>query len=70
MYHVSRPTVTTVESHTCGFHERHPGRNFPGCTCSTSVSVREKTLDEMTDLERKQYAAALAGEDIHGNPLF
>ena len=70
MYVVSRPMVVTTKHHTCPFHERHSGANFPGCTCGGSHSSREKTLDEMTEDEKRHYFAALKGERPDGTPLF
>jgi hypothetical protein len=70
MYQVIRPSVTEVQRTTCPFHEKHPGRAFPGCTCSTSISTREKPIEEWTEEERRWYFAAEAGEDVDGNPLF
>lgn len=70
MYIVQRPTETKVEKRTCYFHQRHPGRPFPGCTCATSFSTREKSLSEMTAEEREWYFAALRGERPDGTPLF
>jgi hypothetical protein len=70
MYMVQRPIVTTHTHSTCGFHERHPGHSFPGCTCSSGYSSREKTDAEMTDDERRGYYAALRGERPDGSPLF
>lgn len=70
MWHVARPLVTKVERHTCPFHKKHPGRNFPGCTCSSAFMAREKTMDEMTEQERRRYLAALGGENPDGTPLF
>jgi len=70
MYHVMKPSVTEVSRHTCGFHQRHPGGHFPGCTCSCSVSTREKPMAEWTEEERRNYFAALRGERPDGSPLF
>lgn len=70
MWHVQKPQVATVEHHTCPFHEKHPGHSFPGCTCSSAYTSRDKTNDEMTDEERRWYYAALRGEKPDGTPLF
>lgn len=70
MYHVELPQVTKVEHRTCQFHQKHPGRSFPGCTCSTSVSSRNKTFKEMTPDEIAAYTAALRGEKPDGSLLF
>ena len=70
MYQVLKPQVTTITHHTCPFHERHPGRTFPGCTCSSRYSSRDKTWAEMTKEEREWYIAALRGEKLDGSSLF
>jgi len=70
MYIVMRPTETTVTRSTCGFHERHPTRPFPGCTCSMGISTREKDWSEMTADEKLAYSAALRGEHPDGRSLF
>ncbi len=70
MYQVMRPMVSTSSRHTCSFHEKHPGANFPGCTCSGVWSTREKTFAEMTPEEMEGYLAALKGEKPDGTPLF
>lgn len=70
MYVVQRPQIVTTTSHTCGFHKRHPGRPFPGCTCSGSIGSRDKTDAEMTEEERRWYYAALIGERPDGSSLF
>jgi hypothetical protein len=70
MYIVLRPTICTSERRICEFHKKHPGHNFPGCTCSCAISSREKTLEEMTEDEKKNYFAALKGEKPDGSPLF
>jgi hypothetical protein len=66
---VQKPQVVTVTSHTCGFHKRHPGHSFPGCTCSGSYSSRDKTSAEMTPEESAWYYAALRGEKPDGSPI-
>lgn len=70
MYIVQRPTETRVETKTCDFHKRHPGKTFPGCTCVTSISSREKRLSEMTAEEQERYIAACRGEKPDGTVLF
>lgn len=70
MYYVQKPQVVTVTSRTCSFHERHPGCQFPGCTCCSGMSSRDKTADEMTPEETIKYLAALRGEDSDGRPLW
>lgn len=30
--------ITEVTSHTCSFHEKHPGVAYAGCTCSAAYS--------------------------------
>lgn len=70
MYIVQRPFVDTSSHHTCSFHKRHPGRSFPGCTCSSQFSSREKRWDEMTIEEKEWYVAALCGERPDGSSLF
>lgn len=70
MHIVQKPTVSKVEKRTCEFHKKHPGGNFPGCTCMISFSVREKTFEEMTEEERDWYFAALRGEKTDGSPLY
>jgi len=69
-YHVVPPQVVTFHHSTCGFHEKHPGRSFPGCTCSSGISSRDKRLDEMTDAERSAYVAALGGEKPDSTPIW
>jgi len=55
MYHVQRPSRVEVKSTTCGFHERHPGRPFPGCTCSGSLVEIPESEDQRRDaLGRKR----------------
>lgn len=70
MYHVMRPQIMTTKHRVCGFHERHPRDNFPGCTCSMSISSHDKTDEEMTKEERRAYYAALGGEKPDGTSLF
>lgn len=70
MYQVAMPSTCKVEHITCGFHKKHPGHNFPGCTCSSSYSTHVKPLEDWTKEERDWYFAALAGEKPDGTPLF
>lgn len=70
MYHVLKPQVTEVTHHTCDFHKRNPGAQFPGCTCSSSYSTRDKPEPEWTKDERENYYAALRGEKPDGSPLW
>jgi len=70
MYVVVRPQITETHSTTCSFHERHPGRSFPGCTCSFSISSRDKPEKDWTKEERERYYAALVGERPDGSSLF
>lgn len=32
--------ITTVESHTCDFHQKNPGMHYAGCTCSGGYSQK------------------------------
>ena len=70
MYHVMKPQICESTHHTCNFHKRHPGRPFPGCTCSASYTTRDKRDDEMTREEWEHYWAALRGETPDGKSLF
>lgn len=70
MYEVVRPQIHEESHHTCPFHERHPGRNFPGCTCRSSYSSRDKPMEDWTEEERDWYFAALCGEKPDGSSLF
>lgn len=70
MWVVQRPQITEVKTHICGFHERHPGANFPGCTCSTSITSRDKPEKDWTKEERDWYYSALCGERPDGSPIF
>lgn len=38
--------VVETTSHTCPFHEEHPGQSYAGCTCSGSFTSRLKTPEE------------------------
>jgi hypothetical protein len=58
---IRRPQKITVEHHTCHFHELHPGVAYPGCCCSSSYSSRDKTIDEMTETERKAFLDPFGG---------
>ena len=37
---------TVLESHTCDYHKKHPGVNWPGCVCSGSIS-QHRVSDEV-----------------------
>lgn len=39
------------ESHTCFFHEKHPGEPFAGCTCSSSISSRRRSPEEIAKIK-------------------
>jgi len=32
--------------HTCSFHLKHPGKSFPGCTCSGVFGIKEASPKE------------------------
>ena len=70
MYVVIPPQETFSEFRLCPFHERHPGRSFPGCTCSGGIGTRDKPMEKWTEEERAGYFAALRGERPDGTPLF
>lgn len=70
MHIVQKPMKQKIEKHICEFHRKHPGANFPGCTCWTSFLCQEKEFSEMTVTEIEQYFAALQGERPDGSPLY
>ena len=41
---------SNVDTHVCDYHKKHPlDTNYPGCTCTSTYSIREKTHDEILD---------------------
>jgi len=50
---VQVPTKTVTSRHTCAFHKKNPGKEYAGCTCSSSYSQIAKTFEEMTKEERE-----------------
>lgn len=55
-------------SHTCYFHKMHPGESFAGCTCSSSISSRRRTPEEIATIKadrlRKEEDDILARAEI------
>lgn len=70
MHIVQKPSKVETFYHRCDFHKRHPGRNYPGCTCSGGFRRVEKPESEWTEEERRWYYAALRGETPDGDPLY
>lgn len=35
MLQIQKPIKTEVLTYTCHFHEKNPGKQFAGCTCSS-----------------------------------
>jgi hypothetical protein len=56
------------ESHTCFFHQKHPGQSFAGCTCSSSISSRCRSPEEVAKIKadrlRKEEDEILARAEI------
>jgi len=55
------PMKTVIEHRTCRFHKEHPGKIYPGCTCSGSYSTVVKPIEEWTEEERRFMADPYAG---------
>ena len=70
MHTVIPPTTSEITHHTCNFHKKHPGSQFPGCTCSSSYTTKTKPMAEWTEEERSRHFAALRGERPDGTPLY
>ncbi len=49
------PMITETSHNTCGYHKRYPGKNYAGCTCSGSFSLRVKPIEDWTEYEKKWY---------------
>jgi hypothetical protein len=42
--------VTEISSHICDYHKKHPyDTNHPGCTCTATLTLREKKFEEIMD---------------------
>jgi len=53
LYHDTIDMVPHHEHTTCPFHQRHPGKLFAGCTCSSTFGYRKATPEERRkNLER------------------
>lgn len=61
-------TETVYESHTCFFHQKHPGEPFAGCTCSSSISSRQRAPEDVARIKaerlRKEEDDILARAEI------
>ena len=55
------PTKIIITTHTCDFHKKYPGTNFPGCTCSGSYRTVVKPPEEWTEEEKRFMADPYAG---------
>ncbi len=45
---------TVSEHKICSYHKKYPGANWPGCTCSSSITQQRKELVDSVDRARKQ----------------
>ena len=53
---VRQPPIEVEVSHTvCGFHQRNPGKPYPGCTCSGAYVARTKPMEDWTEEEKRRY---------------
>jgi hypothetical protein len=61
MHIIQPPMKTVTTSHTCAFHKLYPGINYPGCTCSGSITTVVKPMNEWTEAERRFMADPFTG---------
>lgn len=59
---------TVTERHVCPFHKMHPGESYAGCTCSSSVRLVSRPLQEVmrtkADRERAEEDRILREAEI------
>jgi hypothetical protein len=42
--------MADIYTNVCDYHKKHPyDTNYPGCTCTTTFTLREKSFDEIMD---------------------
>lgn len=53
---ILQPTTAKIETNTCNFHKKNPGKQFPGCTCSTVyTSVPVSSVDDISKRLFEEY---------------
>lgn len=45
---------TVVTRRICAFHKQNPGEPSAGCTCSTSIGYKKRSLDEIASIKAKR----------------
>ncbi len=54
IYHDDDEWEPDVSHHTCGYHERHPGNPWAGCTCSSSYGMKRRDPAEVAKIKAER----------------